>query len=127
MADLKVTGKITKVLPTQHITSKDGSKEWDKKEFVLETDEEWNSLYCFELFGQKLDDYGELLVADNIVTVNFQVKTNEWKGKYFTSLGAWKVEVADNEYQPDPQTAQAPSNEPPMEIPDDGGDDSLPF
>ena len=33
------------------------------------------------------------------VDVDFNVKTNEWKGKYFTSLGAWKIfkaEVTDS-------------------------------
>jgi len=33
--------------------------------------------------------------VDQEVDVEFNVKTNEWKGKYFTSLDAWKIFKAD--------------------------------
>ena len=57
---MKVEGlKITKVLDTQSGTSKAG-KEWSKLTFVGETDEEYNNLYAFELFGkEKVENFNK--------------------------------------------------------------------
>ena len=51
MSELKITGNITKVLELQKGTSKAG-KEWQKLNFIVETDAEYNNVYCFELFGE---------------------------------------------------------------------------
>ena len=92
---MKVTGTIKKVLPTLEGTSKAG-KEWKKLSFVLETKEEYNNLYCFDVFGdEKVDNFLKYNKVDQEVDVEFNVKTNEWKGKYFTSLDAWKIFKAD--------------------------------
>ena len=88
---MKVTGKITKVLDTQSGTSKEG-KDWKKTSFLLETTETYNNLYCFEVFGdEKVDNFTKYNKVGDNVDVEFNVKTNEWKDKYFTSLDAWKV------------------------------------
>jgi hypothetical protein len=93
---MKVTGKIKKVLDTQSGTSKEG-KDWKKTSFLLETPETYNNLYCFEVFGdEKVDNFLKYNKVGDIVDVEFNVKTNEWKGKYFTSLDAWKVFKAAN-------------------------------
>ena len=92
---MKVTGKITKVLPTQSGTSKAG-KEWQKLSFLLETDETYNNLYCFDVFGdEKVENFLKYNKVGQSVDVDFNVKTNEWKDKYFTSLDAWKIFKAD--------------------------------
>ena len=94
---MEVTGTITKVLPTQNGTSKAG-KEWKKLSFLLETTEEYNNLYCFDVFGEeKVDNFEKYNKVGNSVKVDFNVKCNEWKGKFFTSLDAWKVFKADAE------------------------------
>ena len=49
---MKVTGKITKVLDTQKGTSASG-KDWQKLSFILETTEDYNNLYCFDVFGDE--------------------------------------------------------------------------
>ena len=97
---MKVTGKIENILETLTGTSKATGKEWKKTSFVLKTDEEYNNLYCFEIFGEeKVDKFLQYNSKGDIVDVEFNVKTNEWKGKYFTSLDAWKVFKADNNKQ----------------------------
>ncbi len=50
---MKVTGKITTIKTKEQGTSKNG-KAWSKVQFLLETDETYNNLYCFELF--QMDD-----------------------------------------------------------------------
>ena len=92
---MKVTGKITKVLDVQKGTTKEG-KEWQKLTFVAETDEQYNNLYAFEVFGdEKVENFTKFNKVGDIVVVDFNVKTNEWQGKYFTSLQAWLVKKAD--------------------------------
>jgi len=96
---MKVTGKIENILETQTGTSKTG-KEWKKTSFVVKTDDEYNNLYCFEIFGdEKVNNFLQYNSKGDVVDVDFNVKTNEWKGKYFTSLDAWKVFKSDNSKQ----------------------------
>ena len=93
---MNVKGKITKILDTQNGTSKNG-KQWKKTSFVLKTDEEYNNLYCFDVFGEdKVEKFIQWNNVNDTVTVDFNVKTNEWKGKYFTTLDAWKIFRDDN-------------------------------
>ena len=95
---LEVTGKITKFLEVQSGVSKASGKEWKKQEFLLETSEQYNNLYCFEVFGaEKVDNLEKFNKVGDNVTVQFNVNCNEWKGKYFTSLSSWRIEKVDVE------------------------------
>jgi len=115
---MKVTGKITKINEVTSGTSAAG-KEWKKLSFLLETTEEYNNLYCFEVFGEeKVDQFVKFNRVGQDVDVDFNVKTNEWNGKYFTSLGAWKIFKADVA-----DVADAPEG---VEVEADESDD-LPF
>ena len=94
---MKVEGlKITKVLDTQSGTSKAG-KEWSKLTFVGETDQEYNNLYAFELFGkEKVENFNKYNKVGDLVNVEFNVSTREWEGKYFTGLQAWRIDKAQD-------------------------------
>ena len=86
-----VTGKLIKVLDKQQGTSKSG-KDWVKQTFVIDTNEQYNNIIAFELFGEeKVENFNKYNTVNSIVEVEFNVKCNEWQGKYFTSLQAWKV------------------------------------
>ena len=92
---MKVTGKITKVLDTQKGTSAAG-KEWQKLSFTLETTEDYNNLYCFDVFGdEKVEQFLKFNKVGQDVDVSFNVQTNEYKGKYYTSLQSWKIFKAE--------------------------------
>jgi len=111
---MQVTGKITKVLDIQSGTSKAG-KEWEKVSFLIETEDEYNNLYCFDIFGsEKVDKFTKYNKIGDDVDVEFNVKCNEWNGKYFTSLDAWKIfKVKEQAEAPEAET--------------DAGSDDLPF
>ena len=103
----KEKGVITKVLDVQNGTSKDG-KEWKKQSFIIDTKEEYNNILCFDIFGvDKVDNFQKYnKVGDNVI-VTYNIVTNEWKEKYYTSLGAWKIEkdtnaVTEVKEQPEP-------------------------
>lgn len=92
---MKITGKITKVLEVQKGQTKEG-KDWQKLSFILTTDETYNNLYCFDVFGdEKVDNFIKFNKVNDIVTVEFNVKTNEWQEKYYTSLQAWLIKKAN--------------------------------
>jgi len=111
---LEVTGKITNILDLQTGTTAAGS-EWKKQSFILETTEQYNNVYCFELFGEeKVDNFLKFNKVGAEVKVDFNVNTNEWKGKYFTTLSAWKVFKADSGTTAPEQVEEV-------------GNDSLPF
>lgn len=89
---MKVSGKIIKFDERQTGTSKAG-KEWVKQTFVIDTGEEYNNILAFEVFGQeKVDNLNKYNKVDDQVSVEFNVQCNEWKGRYFTSLQAWRIE-----------------------------------
>ena len=98
---MEVTGTITKVLGVESGVSK-ADKAWKKVAFTLETTEEYNNLYAFEVFGEeKVDNFLKFNKVDQNVKVDFNVSCNEWKGKYFTSLQAWKVFKAEEAVKPE--------------------------
>ena len=116
---MDIKGKITKVLPVQAGTSKAG-KEWKKLLFIVETEDEYNNLYCFEVFGEeKVDNFIKYNKVGQTVTVAFNVSTNEWQGKYFTSLSAWRIDT-DNSV---PDSTSIPNNENAPDL----SEDDLPF
>tara|TARA_R110000823_G_scaffold122328_1_gene247712 strand:+ start:196 stop:561 length:366 start_codon:yes stop_codon:yes gene_type:complete len=121
MSELKITGKITKVLELQTGTSKAG-KDWQKLNFIVETEAEYNNVYCFELFGDdKIESFNKWNKVGSKVTIGFNVNCNEYKGKYYTSLSAWNI---FNEFKDAPTEAEKDSVE---DKSVDNQSDDLPF
>jgi len=87
---MKVTGTVIKINKIEEGTSKEG-KSWAKLIFVLDTKEDYNNIYAIEVFGQeKIDNFLKYTKEGSEIDVDFNIKTNEWQGKYFTSLQYWK-------------------------------------
>ena len=52
-----VTGKIIEILPTEKGTSKAG-KDWQKLTFAIDTNEQYNNIIAFEVFGdEKVENF----------------------------------------------------------------------
>lgn len=89
---LEITGKISKILDVQTGVKKDGSGDWEKQLFLVDTGTQYNNIYCFEIFGdQKVDNFKKFNKIGQEVTVEFNVNTSEWNDKFFTTLSAWKI------------------------------------
>jgi len=89
---LEVAGKLKKFLEPQTGAKKDGSGNWIKQSFLVETDSQYNNLYCFEVFGdEKVTNLTKYQKEGDNVTVEFNVNTNEYNGSYYTTLAAWKI------------------------------------
>ncbi len=123
---LEIKGRITLMKDVQKGTSKSG-KDWQKQEFVVETDETYNNIYCFEVFGdEKVENLTKYNKVGDEVTVQFNVNTNEWKGKHFTSLAAWRIEKSEGSTTDEPPVSNAPLPDAPSDLTSDD-DCELPF
>lgn len=119
---LEVKGTIEKILDVQKGEKKDGSGQWENQLFTLRTQEKYNNLYCFEIFGdQKIYNFAKFNKIGQEVTVEFNVNTNEYQGKYYTTLSAWKI-VATPLQNSQPQQEYHGEK-----LPNDDSSDDLPF
>jgi len=91
---LQVSGLLKKVLPLEQGLTKAGA-EWQKQSFIVANNDGYEGkeqIFCFEVFGEeKVQNFNKFNKEGDAVTVDFNISTNEWQGKYFTSLQSWKV------------------------------------
>ena len=93
---LEIKGELTKFLEPQTGETKAGGT-WTKQSFLVKTDAEYNNLYCFEVFGdEKVQNLTKYQKVGDTVTVEFNVNCNEYQGKYYTALSAWKISKDTN-------------------------------
>ena len=114
----KVSGKIIAI--TDIKTLDNGAKLLD---FVIDTNEQYNNLYSFNVYksidyADQVDKFTTYNNIGDLVTVEFNVKTREWEGKYFTNLSCWRVDkinelplgenITASDFAPDRETADLP-------------------
>ncbi len=128
--NVEITGKIKEIFDEQTFNS--GFK---KKEFVVTTQEQYPQDLKLELVQDKTDLLNGLDKGDE-VKAQVNLRGNEYQGRYFVNLQAWRVEKVTSEPQPGntppPNMAAPPTNTAPMpsaepEFGSDDGDDDLPF
>jgi hypothetical protein len=86
MSELKTIGKIIVINETETFDSG-----FMKRAFVIETDEQYPQQVKFEMLKEKtalLDNYK---VGDS-VEVSFNIRGNEYNGKYYVNLQSWKIQ-----------------------------------
>ena len=126
MSELTITGSIKKFLPIENGIAKASGKEWKKQNFIVSNNEGYEGkeqIFCFEFFGEeKVTNLSKFQKEGDNVKVSFNIGTNEWKGKYFTSLSAWRIEKLVDVPQEDDQEELQPQTSMDILEPDD-----LPF
>jgi len=122
MSDYTAKGTIKLINDIQKFDSG-----FEKREFVITTEEKYPQDVKFELIKDKCSDIDKFNVGDSI-KVSFNVRGNEYNSKYFVNLQAWRLAVPMEETNNpipapiDPMAAQLqPANV------DDIGEDDLPF
>lgn len=105
---MTIEGKIIQVLPLQGGVSKTSGKEWALQAYVLETLENYPKKVHFEVFG---DDHikANPCGVDDIVSVDFDIESREFNGRWYTSIRAWRI-VKQDATQAAPQEAEQVSN-----------------
>jgi hypothetical protein len=123
MSNLQVKGKISQILEPESGVSRAG-KEWQKQEFVIETDEQYPRKVCFTLFGEKTSLINGLSEGEE-VEVSFNLESREFNGKWYHNINAWKIEQPSAENIPEPPPEFRTEDIPPE--PDDDAANDLPF
>ena len=84
---LELKGKIKLINPTETFGSG-----FTKREFVITTAEQYPQDVKFEVVKDKCDLLDKFAVGQEL-TVHFNCRGNEYQGKYYVSLQAWKIEA----------------------------------
>lgn len=107
---LIITGRVLQLLPLQEGTSKAGNA-WQKQDFILETPGQYPRKVCICLFGDNVVKFP--LQAGQNVTVNLDIESREFNGRWYTDVRAWNVvyNAQQGVTVPAP-TATAPTTQP---------------
>ena len=110
-----ISGTIEEVLEVKQGTSKSGNA-WQKQVFAITTGGMYPDTIAFELFGDRVGQFAHLLHKDNIVTVEYRIKSQRWPNQktgevsYFTALpvlNMYPAIAAQQQGQPMAQPQQA--------------------
>ncbi len=121
---LEIQGKVKLLIDKQTFSSG-----FEKREFVVTTQEQYPQDVKFECIKDKIAMLDALTPGD-LVNVAFNVRGNEYQGRYFVNLQAWKVDKqAQGAAPPAAGAPKAMDNIPAFEEPAgmDDEDDGLPF
>ena len=88
---MEIIGKAIAALPVKSGVSQRTGEQWQSREYVIETQEQFKKRMCFEVFGT--DKLKEFNIRDNdLIKVHFDITAREYNGKWYNSIRAWKVE-----------------------------------
>jgi hypothetical protein len=122
---MEVQGNVIQLLEEQSGDGRNGK--WRKREYVIETGGQYPRKICFNLWGDKIDQF-PMKVGD-AVNVSFDIESRDFNGRWYTDVKAWKVEKVSNDGagSSPARAAEADFQSPPdLNIPPPGEDD-LPF
>jgi len=89
--DNTITGKLIQVLEVKSGTGKTG-KDWKSQDFIIETNAQYPTKVCLVAWNNIVDSIQNLNIGSDI-TLHFNPESREFKGKWYTSLKVWKVEL----------------------------------
>ncbi|WP_159522833.1 DUF3127 domain-containing protein [Sunxiuqinia indica] len=95
MSNYEATGRIQEIFDKQSGVSKAG-KEWKKREFLVETEDQYPKKICFNLFGDNIDFMDNLKTGD-LVKVLFDVESREFNGRWYHNVNAFNVQSLEEE------------------------------
>lgn len=101
---------------------------FSKREFVIEVpDGKYPQMVKFETVRDKIDLLNTLSIGDEL-KVTFDVRGNEYKGRYYVNLNAWKIEGGGSDTPGDgTQDPQPSSFDNSFDSEPDPSDDDIPF
>lgn len=107
---MEIQGIIKHVLPEKTGTGQNGV--WVSQSWVLETQEQYPKMICFEAFNKHFN-----INEGDDVTISINIESREWESKWFTKISAWKVEF--NSKAADSGQTSAPAS-----VPENSGTES---
>jgi single-strand DNA-binding protein len=99
----KITGTIIRIDETMTV----GSKGFQKREFVIETDEpKYPQKLKISLLGQDYCNLIDKYRTGQKVALEYTLKGSEWNGKYFVEVSCWKIDPIDRTGTTEPPKAE---------------------
>ena len=89
---MQLTARLSQVLPLQSGMGRNG--EWKKQDIIVETDGQYPKKICVSVWGDKINQ--SQLQPGNMLTIDFDVESREFNGRWYTDVKAWKIEPAGN-------------------------------
>jgi hypothetical protein len=106
---MQLTAKLVQVLPVETGEGRNGT--WKKQNVIVETDGPYPKKVCVSIWGDKISP--SELVEGNNLTIEFDVESREFNGRWYTDVKAWSVKPAGSAPQPmAPQQPYYPANAP---------------
>ena len=88
---MEIIGKAIAELTVKSGVSQRTGEQWQSREYVIETQEQYQKRICFEVFGT--DKLKEFNIRNNdLIKVHFDISAREYNGKWYNSIRAWKVD-----------------------------------
>lgn len=85
---MQIKGKIIAALSEVSGTTKAG-KPWRKREYVLETQEQYPKKIAFVVMNDRIDQLN--IQAGVTYAVDVDAESREYQGKWYTTLTAWQA------------------------------------
>lgn len=95
-----------------------------KREFVITTQDQYPQDVKFETVRDKTSICDKIQEGQE-VTVSFDVRGNEYKGRYYVNLNAWRVQPAQGGGAAAPMEQDVPPLD--TDLPDSAGEDDADF
>ena len=89
---LEITGKVYQILPQQSGVGKNGA--WSKREFILETFEQFPRKVCISVWGDKSDSLDTQHPVGSTVRASINIESREYNEKWYTDVRAWRIEAS---------------------------------
>ena len=124
MSELKIKGKVFKILTEQSGTSQVG-KAWIKQDFVIETDDQYPKKICVTAMGEKIVPVVKTLTVGQEVEVHINIESREYQDKWFSNINAWRIDKNPNGITNQPTETAVSENKTNKQIVDES--DNLPF
>jgi len=88
---MDITGKIKLIRDTQEV-----SANFSKREFVVESNEQYPQLISLELHGQNCDIIDSYSIGQDVIC-SLNLRGREWQSplgetKYFNTIVCWKIQ-----------------------------------
>ena len=97
----KIRGKILNSR-TEKINLKNGETAQKMYITIVETDTGFDHKHQFEIFGEtKINLFRDKIKQDRYVRIEFYIKSNEWKDKFFNTLNIKDIILEDELSMPD--------------------------
>lgn len=98
---LELSGQVVKLLPEQSGQSQKGP--WKKRDFILETNEQYPKKVAITCWGEKVDEISSLNPGTP-VTVGINIESREYNDRWYTDIKAWRIDVGGSQSQDNTNT-----------------------